>query len=130
MKEYIEVQLIRKASEFLMLVEKKTARIKKYSNFLEAMKEDAAEINALVALGYECYNEKERIECYKKAMKLCENVLFYSRLFYEYQRMTKNGYAVIKYQGELLSRLLDGLMKVEKQNKVREQYLFNLKFAK
>lgn len=130
MREYIEVQIIKKASEFLALVEKKTLKIKKYSNFLDAMKEDAVEITTLVSLGYECYNERERIECYKKALKLCENILFYSRLFYEYNRMTKSGYELVKYQGELLTRLLNGLIKIERKSNIKEQYLFNLKFAK
>ncbi len=130
MKEYIEVQLIKKASEFLALVEAKTKKIKKYSNFLESMKEDAIEITSLVALSYECYNEKERIECYEKAMKLCENVLFYARLFHEYQRMSKSGYQMVKMQGELLTKLLDSLIRIERKSKTRNQYLFNLKFAK
>lgn len=130
MKEYIEVQLIKKASEFLALIESKTKRIKKYSNFLESMKEDAVEITSLIALSYECYNENERIECYEKAMKLCENTLFYSRLFYEYQRISKSGYTLIKCQGDLLIKLLDSLIKIERRNKTKSQYLFNLKFAK
>ncbi len=130
MREYIEVQIIKKANEFFALVESKTKKIKKYSNFLEAMREDSVEITSLVSMSYECYNEKERIECYKKAIKLCENVLFYARLFKEYNRITLASYKMIKTQGDLLIRLLEGLIKVEKRNKVKEQYLFNLKFAK
>ncbi|MEK7447457.1 MAG: hypothetical protein AAB632_01535 [Patescibacteria group bacterium] len=130
MRDYIEVQIIRKANEFFSLVHDKTKGIKKYSNFLEAMREDSAEIMSLVALGYECYSEKERIECYERAIKLCENVLFYARLFNEYQRITGTSYKMIKCQGDLLIRLLEGLIKVEKKSKVRGQYLFNLKFAK
>ena len=94
------------------------------------MKEDAAEITSLVALSYECYNESERVECYEKAMKLCENVLFYSRLFCEYQRISKSSYGLIKSQGELLIKLLDSLTKIERKSKTKSQYLFNLKFAK
>lgn len=130
MREYIEVQIIKKANEFFALVEKKTKRIKKYSNFLEAMREDATEITSLVSMSYECYNERERIECYKKAIKLCENVLFYARLFKEYNRITVASYKMVKAQGDLLIRLLEGLIKAEKRNKVKGQYLFNLKFAK
>ncbi len=130
MREYIEVQIIKKANEFFALVESKTKKIKKYSNFLEAMREDSVEITSLVSMSYECYNEKERIECYRKAIKLCENVLFYARLFKEYNRITLASYKMIKTQGDLLIRLLEGLIKVEKRNKVKEQYLFNLKFAK
>ncbi|MDO8507118.1 MAG: hypothetical protein Q7S53_00935 [bacterium] len=130
MRDYIEVQIIKKANEFFALVQDRTKRIKKYSNFLEAMREDSAEIMSLVALGYECYSEKERIECYERAIKLAENVLFYARLFSEYQRITGASYKMIKCQGDLLIRLLEGLIKVEKKNKVRGQYLFNLKFAK
>jgi|GEM_PF-1358166 len=130
MREYIEVQIIKKANEFFALVQEKTKRIKKYSNFLDAMREDTAEIMSLVALGYECYSEKERIECYERAIKLTENVLFYARLFSEYQRITVMSYRMIKTQGDLLIRLLEGLIKVERKNKVKGQYLFNLKFAK
>jgi len=130
MRDYIEVQIIRKANEFFALVEEKTKNIKKYSNFLEAMREDSAEIMSLVSLGYECYSKKERIECYERAIKLCENVLFYARLFGEYQRITGTSYGMIKYQGDLLIRLLEGLIKVERKSKVKEQYLFNLRFAK
>lgn len=130
MRDYIEVQIIRKANEFFALVQDKTKRIKKYSNFLEAMSEDSAEIMSLVSLGYECYSEKERIECYERAIKLCENVLFYARLFSEYQRITGTSYRMIKCQGDLLIRLLEGLIRVERKNKVKGQYLFNLKFAK
>lgn len=130
MRDYIEVQIIKKANEFFALVQDRTKRIKKYSNFLDAMREDSAEIMSLVALGYECYSEKERIECYERAIKLCENVLFYARLFSEYQRITGASYSIIKCQGALLIRLLEGLIKVERKNKVKGQYLFNLKFAK
>jgi len=130
MREYIEVQIIKKSNEFFSLVDAKTKRIKKYSNFLDAMREDTAEIMSLVSLGYECYEERERLDCYRRAIKLCENVLFYARLFHEYQRITTSGYKIVKYQGELLIRLLEGMIKVEKKNKVRSQYLFNLKFAK
>ncbi len=130
MREYIEVQIIKKANEFFALVEAKTGKIKKYSNFLDAMREDTAEILTLVSVSYECYNEKERIDCYKKAIKLCENVLFYARLFKEYNRITLASYKMIKVQGDLLIRLLEGLIKVEKKSKVKGQYLFNLKFAK
>ena len=130
MRNYIEVQIIKKANEFFALVQDKTKRIKKYSNFLDAMSEDSAEIMSLVALGYERYSEKERIECYERAIKLCENVLFYARLFSEYRRITGTSYKMIKCQGDLLIRLLEGLIKVERKNKVKGQYLFNLKFAK
>lgn len=130
MIDYIEVQIIKKANEFFALVEDKTKRIKKYSNFLEAMREDSAEIMSLVSLGYECYSGRERIECYERAIKLTENVLFYARLFSEYQRITRASYIMIKHQGDLLIRLLEGLIKVERKNKVRGQYLFNLRFAK
>jgi len=130
MRDYIEVQIIKKANEFFALVQDKTKRIKKYSNFLDAMSEDSVEIMSLVALGYECYSEKERIECYERAIKLCENVLFYARLFSEYQRITGTSYKMIKYQGDLLIRLLEGLIRVERKSKVKGQYLFNLKFAK
>ncbi len=130
MREYIEVQIIKKANDFFALVENKTKKIKKYSNFLEAMREDTAEIMSLVSMSYECYSEKERIECYRRAIGLCENVLFYARLFKEYNRITATSHKMIKTQGELLVRLLEGLIKVEKKNKVKGQYLFNLRFAK
>ncbi len=130
MRDYIEIQIIKKANEFFALVEEKTKKIKKYSNFLDAMREDTMEIMSLVSMGYESYGESERLECYEKAIRLCENVMFYARLFREYQRITGSSYKLIKYQGDLLIRLLEGLIKIERKNKVREQYLFNLKFAK
>lgn len=128
MKDYIEVQLMRRLQDLMIDVYRTTQSIPTHRHLVSKIRKDIKDVNARVSYSYQSFLEEERISAYDQAIKGLEDLIFYARMLAEYELLAKKEFGKIKNQADFLTGFLAGLSIVEKKKLRNHKLKLNLRY--
>lgn len=128
MKDYIELQLMRKLQDLMVDIYRTTQSVPTHRHLVSKIRRDIKDVNARVSYSYQSFLEEERIAAYDQAMKGLENIVFYTRMLAEYELFSNKEFGKIKNQADFLTGFLTGLSIVEKKKLRNHKLKLNLRY--
>ncbi len=129
MKDYIEVQLMKKIQDLMIDIYRTTQRVNSYQHIISKVRKSIKKVSEQVTLSYQLFLEEERIDCYEQALFNLENISFYTRMLSEHEKIAKKDLNRIKNQADFVGGFLTGLSVAEKR-KLNNRKVLKLKLGK